>query len=506
MSSEPQRHAASEASTASKPSKKVKKAASADASTSKKAKTDKHPSASPQRSLPSASNPTLSPNHQSTSPVSVSSEPRSVLSHHGSREDLASLYRDVPLTCQYSPRRAGAEGTNPRSFPSYHHFSAPYWHPSLPSMAQESSVNPEPSARKHSSKRRRSISPKDDLPSSKRSRHGTVKASETAHADQPARDAHRRPSAGSLPSSSDPWLGSRSHYHPFPVPGFPPYPGYPAPPAFMPPPMFPTGLYWPSPYPLPPPLSDPRFYEEGRSRDHCSDPPRKSTHKSKHLQPPLSSDSEHSVPSSSDSEDDNADDDRELTSEIYLPNNYGDHNEVYRYQKEESLGKNLSFKLQISPSPTARRVIIRMAFANMPTSGLPSLRVSPWNRNSRSRNQSTSSQVRLPLYAALRRPDGIFCFLQLCKTEGGVREAASGSQKIALRSNPRPSGGAASPELERERPGDDGEVGAGERRRSRKRVGGGTYGGSPLASDSLSVGTGKAMGRAFPTAPSLSRI
>ncbi|KAJ7342034.1 hypothetical protein JRQ81_008429, partial [Phrynocephalus forsythii] len=92
----------------------------------------------------------------------------------------------------------------------------------------------------------------------------------------------------------------------------PSVPGYLAPPAFMPPPMFPTGPYWAPPYPLPPPPSDLRFYEGGRSRDHCSDPPRKSTHKSKHLQPPLSSDSEHSVPSS-DSEDDNADadDDRD---------------------------------------------------------------------------------------------------------------------------------------------------------------------------------------------------
>ncbi|KAJ7345735.1 hypothetical protein JRQ81_001685 [Phrynocephalus forsythii] len=233
MSSETQRHAtSSEASKASKPSKKVKKTVSSDAPVPKKAKTDKHSQASPQRSQPSASNPALSPNRQSSSPVSVSSEPRSVLSRPGSREDLASLYRDIPLH-QHSPRRAAEDGTDARTLP--HHLSALYWHPSMPGMAQESSANPEPFAWKHSDKQRCSVSPKDNLPTSKWGRHDTTEASEAAHPDRPARDQRRHHSACSLPSSSDPWLVARSPYHQFPVLGFPPYPGFLVPPTFMPP-------------------------------------------------------------------------------------------------------------------------------------------------------------------------------------------------------------------------------------------------------------------------------
>ncbi|KAJ7338114.1 hypothetical protein JRQ81_010697 [Phrynocephalus forsythii] len=76
----------------------------------------------------------------------------------------------------------------------------------------------------------------------------------------------------------------------------------------MPPPMFPPGLYWPAPYPMPYPPSDPRPSDGGQSQDPCPDLPRKSTHKTKHLPPPSSpSGSERSVPSS-DSEEDNEDD------------------------------------------------------------------------------------------------------------------------------------------------------------------------------------------------------
>ncbi|KAJ7338131.1 hypothetical protein JRQ81_010732 [Phrynocephalus forsythii] len=292
MSSEPQRHASTETAKASKPSKKVKKS-SADAPVPKKPRTDKRPPSSPQRSQPS--NPTLSPNRRSESPVSVSSEPRSVPSIHGSREDLASLYRDLPLARQFSPRRTGTEGTESQTFQSYHHVSAPYWQ-SMPGVAQDSSANPEPSARKHSDKRRRSVSPKGDLPSSKQSRHDTVAASDTAQGDHSARSSRPCHSADSLPSSSDPWMVPRSPYHPFPVPGYPPYPGYPVPPPFVPPPMFPMGPYWPPSYAMPPPPPDPRLYEDNRSRDRGSDPPRKATQKTKHLRSPPSSESERPAP------------------------------------------------------------------------------------------------------------------------------------------------------------------------------------------------------------------
>ncbi|KAJ7338115.1 hypothetical protein JRQ81_010699 [Phrynocephalus forsythii] len=231
MSSEAQRQtASSEALKASNLSKKVKTAATADAPAPKKAETDKHPPVSPQRSQPSASNPTLSPNRRSTSPVSVSSEAMLVASCHGSREDLASLYTDILLARPHSPRWAARDGTDPRSIPPYppspyHHFPAQYLHPSLPSMAQESCANPEPFARKHSEKRRCSVSPKDNLPSLKRSHHGTAAASETVRTDQAVLETRQRRSAGSIPSTSEPWLVLRSPYHPFPVPSFPPYPG-----------------------------------------------------------------------------------------------------------------------------------------------------------------------------------------------------------------------------------------------------------------------------------------
>ncbi|KAJ7341947.1 hypothetical protein JRQ81_008008 [Phrynocephalus forsythii] len=187
----------------------------------------------------------------------------------------------------------------------------------MPGVAQDSSANPEPSARKHSDKRRRSVSPKGDLPSSKRSRHDTVAAPDTAQGDHSARSSRPCHSADSLPSSSDPWMVPRSPYHPFPVPGYPPYPGYPVPPPFVPPPMFPTGPYWPPSYAMPPPPPDPRLYEDNRSRDRGSDPPRKATQKTKHLRSPPSSESERPAPSASDSEGGNgdSDDDRGASSQ-----------------------------------------------------------------------------------------------------------------------------------------------------------------------------------------------